>query len=453
MLSDFIRDDLMQTPKIFESGSSGKRDESTKTSNKPSGSMLRMMDPSFVLAAVGTVVFYGIVLQPSMHGSVLHRYTTEHVVEYAIVALFIWGMIDICFKCARFPREFRALRAEWLPPCRSREPITVVESLLQRLRSLPKWQQESRLGLCLIEMLDIIAEKGSIKDCRDDHNRLMEREDDRLHNDYILLRFVVGVTPILGFLGTVVHFGTALSGMSFDEMTEKLPVVVAEMGMAFNTTTVALAVAMSTMFLMFLCERIERGLMGSVDRFVTREVINRFEVAEQNQQLFDPFLETLRSAHETALRSVATSLERQFNTWGTHLEGLLQRFDAHQESASQAWQNALTVLQERQETYAAASDERLQNTLNLIDSAESRHLMAIKTIIDEAASFREDVVGFSNALESVAREEGQLAEVQNSLASNLRVLQQSGQIDEALHGLTAAIHLMTVRHSPLDRAA
>ncbi len=33
------------------------------------------------------------------------------------------------------------------------------------------------------------------------------------------------------------------------------------------------------------------------------------------------------------------------------------------------------------------------------------------------------------------------------LADNLRVLRETQQIDEALHGLTAAIHLMTARHN------
>ncbi len=33
------------------------------------------------------------------------------------------------------------------------------------------------------------------------------------------------------------------------------------------------------------------------------------------------------------------------------------------------------------------------------------------------------------------------------LSDNLRVLRETQQIDEALHGLTAAIHLMTARQS------
>ncbi len=105
-----------------------------------------------------------------------------------------------------------------------------------------------------------MTEKCSAKDYREHLRYLAEQDEDAAHATYVLIRFVIGVTPVLGFLGTVIHFGTALSGISFDEMTEKLPTVVGEMGTAFNTTSVALVAAMTMMFSLFLCQRIERSI-------------------------------------------------------------------------------------------------------------------------------------------------------------------------------------------------
>src|SRR5580704_1832605 len=81
-------------------------------------------DPSFILAAVATAVFYAVVYLPSMKGTLLYHYTTEHAVEYVIVAVFIWGIIDIVWKFLAFPREIMALRQEWLPPRQGREPAS-----------------------------------------------------------------------------------------------------------------------------------------------------------------------------------------------------------------------------------------------------------------------------------------------------------------------------------------
>jgi biopolymer transport protein ExbB/TolQ len=412
-----------------------------------------MVDPTFLLAAVVTGIFYGIVLQPGMHGTLLHMYTTEHVVEYAIVALFFWGVIDVLFKCARFPREFAALRQDWFAPCRGREPVSNAVVLLDQLHTLPRRQQESKLGRCLRESLEIVSEKGSSQTCREDVQRILEREDDKVHNDYTLVRFVTAVTPILGFLGTVVHFGTALSGMSFDEMTDKLPAVVAEMGMAFNTTTVALAAAMVTMFCMFICERIERSVLSSIERVIEREVVNRFEAGEQQQ--LDPLFHVLRSAHETALRAFSGALMDQFDRWSQKIDGLFERFDAHQSHSAQSWHNALTVLQQRHEAFTTANEERLHEMLCKIRTSETEHLQLIQEMLNDSTLFREELANFTSTLDALARGEGKLAEVQDTLSTNLRLVQQSGQFDEALHGLSAAIHLLTIRHRPteLDAAA
>ncbi|MES2791836.1 MAG: MotA/TolQ/ExbB proton channel family protein, partial [Planctomycetota bacterium] len=272
------------------------------------------------------------------------------------------------------------------------------------------------------------------------------REDDRMHTDYSLLRFVVAVTPILGFLGTVVHFGTALSGMSFDEMTERLPAVVAEMGMAFNTTTVALAAAMTAMCMMFICERVERGILQTVDRFIEREVVTRFEVKEQQ---IEPFLAVIQSVHEAALGGIATTLERQFEVWNSKIDGLFSRFDSHQDNATAAWQAALSNLQEQHEQYSLSREDHVIESLGLIDAAGGRHLAMIQEILERVSEFRGELTGLTNTLEIIARGEGKLVDLQSTLSDNIHALRQSGQIDEALHGLTAAIHLMTVRHHPV----
>ena len=52
------------------------------------------------------------------------------------------------------------------------------------------------------------------------------------------------------------------------------------------------------------------------------------------------------------------------------------------------------------------------------------------------------------SLEGISHGERELVAVQSSLADNLRILRETQQIDQALHGLTAAIHLLTARNQP-----
>jgi len=411
------------------------------TNLKPT--ILRKLDLSFVLGAAATTVFYGIVLQPSFHDSLWQRYATEHPVDYVIVSLFFWGIADIILKTFSFPRESMALRETWLPPRNGREPVAHAQELLTAIRAKPLWLAESKIGQRIAQALGYVVENGSAEDYREHLLYLSGRGEDITHARYSLVRFIIGITPVLGFLGTVVHFGTALSGISFDEMADRLPIVVSEMGEAFNTTTVALGTAMTMMFALFLCERVERGVDNSIDRFVERELSNRFEVKHAS---LTPFLSMVQSANDDALRIMGSTLDRQVAVWTQSMESLFRRFDDRQQQEGAAWTKALDVLQQRHETLDTKSDTRLVNLLTQIETRQDQHLANIEKTLQSVSLLRDDFKEIGRTLQNISHGEGNLINLQQSLTDNLRVLHETAQIDDALHGLTAAIHLLTTRH-------
>src|SRR5262249_14552651 len=329
----------------------------------------RAIDPTFIVAGGCTFAFYYVGYQPSIHGSILQPDTTEHAVEHVIVALFIWGIIDIVKNFLAFPRELLALRHPWLPPRQGRESTAAATILLNQVRSKGPWLQNSKIGKRLIRALEFVSEKGSADEYREHLVYLAEENADNTHANYTLMRFVIGVTPVLGFLGTVVHFGSALSGFSADEVTEKLPEIVSEMGQAFNTTTVALSAAMTMMFSLFICERLERSIDHSIDRFIERELLNRFEAKDPNIM---PFLAAVQSANEAALQAIGTTLHRQIEVWTQTLDVLFQRFDERQQVEARGWESALDTLQRRQEAFDAGREERLRQMLSLVDGRQDK---------------------------------------------------------------------------------
>lgn len=411
--------------------------------NKFKPALLKKLDLSLILGAASTVIFYGIVFQPSMHDTLLHRYTTEHPVDYVIVAMFLWGISDIVLKTFAFPRESLALREKWLPPRNGREPVTQAHELLKAIQAKPLWLTESKIGQRVAQALGYVIENGSAEDYREHLNYLSSRGEDMTHARYSLVRFIIAISPVLGFLGTVVHFGTALSGISFDEMADRLPVVVSEMGEAFNTTTVALATAMTMMFALFVCERIEHSFDGFIDRFIERELLNRFEVKHAN---LTPFLSMVQSANDDALRIMAATFDRQVAVWTQSMESLFQRFDDRQKQEAVAWTTALNVLEQRHESLDTQSDNRLLNMLTQVETRQSHHLTHIEKTLQGVGLLRDDFKEIGRTLQAISHGEGKLTELQQSLSDNLRVLHQTAQIDDALHGLTAAIHLLTTRH-------
>lgn len=411
--------------------------------NRQKNLFLRLFDPSFLAGIICTVGFYAVITLPNFRNTPLAHYTTEHAVEYVIVSLFLWGICDISLRLLSFPKELMALRQHWLPETIGREPVSQAEMLLHTAHQQRPWLQDSRVGKRITRALQFIVEENSAADFRDHLQYLSEQDEEQTHFNYTLARFIAGVTPILGFLGTVVHFGTALSGISFEEMSARLPIIVAEMGTAFNTTTVALAASMTMMFSVFVCERIERGLVHGVDLLVNRELLNRFEVHDANMI---PFLSVLQTASTQALTAIDATLQRQIAIWSQALDKLFQKFEERQIVEAQAWDDALKLLQKRHEAHDAAHEERVRKLLTNVEASQAQHMERIQKSLDRAGSIGQEISSLTETLQSVARGEGRLNELQGALSNNLRVIRETQQLDDAMHGLTAAIHLLTARH-------
>jgi|GEM_PF-720878 len=440
----------------------------------------RLFDPSLLIGGLCTIAFYAVVSRPSMQHSLLHRYTTEHIVDYVIVTLWIWGVVDILLRLGTFPRNLLAMRERWLPQRRGTEPVSNAGAMLEQIQDRPRWLRKSRVARRLSAALGYLVQKGSADDFRDHLQYLAALDDEKTYVGYTLPRFVIAVTPVLGFLGTVVHFGTALSGISFDEMAEKLPIVVSEMGQAFNTTTTALAAAMSMMFALFMTERIEKSYVHQIDALVDRELLNRFETRDGN---LSPFLAAIKEANDEALNMIAGTLNKHTDVWLSAFSGILEKFDERQQQESQAWSNVLTVINARHESFEnqrqaeqkqqvetwklalqdlsqrheqldQVREDRLQTMIGTLDDRQAHLIRQMDSSLNKAMAFRDGVTQMVEALSGIQRDEGRLLEVQTVLAKNLRMIHETQKIDDALHGLTAAIHLLTARHrSDGDRAA
>jgi hypothetical protein len=306
---------------------------------------------------------------------------------------------------------------------------------LEDLLSKPLWLQESKIGRRLIQALEYVEDKGSAEDMHDQLRYLADQDRDALHSSYTLTRFIIGLTPVLGFLGTVVHFGTALGGVSFEEMAAKLPLVVSEMGEAFNTTCAALVAAITMMISLFLCERTDNGILKAINRLIDQALENRFEVKDPS---ITPFLTAVQTANDGALHAINGTLQQQVHIWSKAVETLYAKFDERQVHEAISWREALDVLQRRHEEYDVKREERLHQLLALIESRQDKFMAHIQNTLERAVSLRDDFGDLLKAIEAIARGEGRLVELQSVLTDNLRVLRETQRIDEAMHDLTAS---------------
>ncbi len=407
--------------------------------------VLKAIDLPMLVAAALTVVFYVVVNQESFAGSMIRKYTTEHIVEYVVVAFFIWGLVDVVFRLCGLPVEVLALRRNPLPERTATEPVSSAEAMYSELRAQPPWFLDSRFGQRLMKALTYLQEKESADGFNDYLHYLAAQDEDRTHANYALLRFICWVAPVLGILGTVIHFGSAFGGLSVDEIEANIGKVVGEIGTAFNTTTVALAAAITMMFSMFLCERTERSIIHGINRRIDRELQNRFEVFDET---LTPFLDAVKSTNQTTVQTVAASVERQLQIWSAAAQQLQQKSEQRLQAHAQLWEQTLAKTSQR---FEQSDTQREQKLLKLLEEAQAQrtdHRAQVQAMLTQMAGFQAQTGKLVETLSGLLKGEGELAKLQHKLAENLEGLRGTQQLDQAMHGLTAAIHLLTARHEP-----
>jgi biopolymer transport protein ExbB/TolQ len=415
----------------------------SNTQTKQKRALPDWVDLPMAVAAFLTVSFYVIVNREFPPGSIIHRYTTEHIVEYVVVAFFIWGIVDVVFKLCSFPLEMLALRQPSLPERSGKEPVSNSKILNAKVHSRPKWFLDSRYGQRLTKALQYLQAKESADGFHDYLRYLATQDEEKTHTNYGLVRFICWVAPVLGILGTVIHFGSAFGGLSVDEIGDNLSKVVGEIGTAFNTTTVALAAAITMMFSLFMCEKIERGIIHSISRRIDLELLNRFEVVDES---ITPFLQAVQAGSQGTLKALDGHLDKQLQIWSAAFQRVQQESEKRLHSHAQVWEQSLAKVHGHFEQSDTQREQKLLRLLTELQQQRNEQKTQGQDMLTQMAGLQSHFAKLVETLSSLNRGEGELVKLQQTLSQNLQGVRESGQLDQALHGLTAAIHLLTARH-------
>ena len=397
--------------------------------------------------AVGllALIHYGPFQDPTLQRDVAHP------VECVEVGMFCCALGALLSKLLNNGAQRRSLRCEILPPWDGQRvgPETATQ-LMAHVGRLTHRVQRSALGQRVTAILDFVCCRGSAADLDDQMRMLTDNDALAVENSSSLLRFITWAIPILGFLGTVLGITQAIAGVTPEKLESNLSAVTDGLAEAFDSTALALALTMLTMFLSFLVDRAEQGTLEAVDGYVERHLAHRFErPGFGSVGVSDALRQDLRSLVETNERLV----QRQAEIWAQTLEVVQQR--------------STVVEKHQQERFVLALEAALQKTLTRHEQQlgvlEKQGIEQTTGLVKQlgllACSIRETGSEQQNALKSLSERIGDQANVlvqlqtsekhlhrlQEALNQNLQTLTSTNTFEEALHSLTAAIHLFTAR--------
>jgi biopolymer transport protein ExbB/TolQ len=364
----------------------------------------------------------------ALAGTPLHHYLS-HAVEQVEVVMFCLALSALGAKLWQNVGERRACRAEVLPPWDGRAvPVAEAPQLLAAVNGLPHGIQKSWLVNRVAGVLDFLASRGSAAEL-DDHLRdLADGDAMALENSYALIRFITWAIPILGFLGTVLGITGAINGVTPEVLEHSLSTVTDGLALAFNATALALSLTMITMFLTYLVDRLELSVLETVDQYAARHLAHRFERA---LGAGGDVVDAVRRNADVLLRATDDVVKRQAEVWARALDEVNRR---HAEAMTRGKEQLTSALE-------AALERTLKGHADRVAATER----VSGKLLEQVAVLAAAVAQQNATLAKLQEDEKHLLRLQESLTRNLDALAGAGSFEEAVHSLTAAVHLLTVR--------
>ena len=121
--------------------------------------------------------------------------------------------------------------------------------LSRQIQALPPFQQNALLPRALLAALHRFSTTGNIPDAAGATHAYCSAEAERLESELSMIRYIAWAIPSVGFIGTVRGIGQAL-GQAHKAIEGDIFDVTTSLGVAFNSTLIALLISIVLMFLL-----------------------------------------------------------------------------------------------------------------------------------------------------------------------------------------------------------
>jgi len=193
--------------------------------------------------------------------------------QEACFILLIWALAIMGYKGRRTMTEKTILERSLLdiPDGTSVLPEDARE-YSRSLEALPPEEQDLLLPRTLLSALQRFATTGSIQAVSDTIKEQCEVESDRLDSEMSMVRYIAWAIPSIGFIGTVRGIGDAL-GQAYKAVEGDISGVTVSLGVAFNSTFVALVLSIIIMFCLHQLQLSQERLVLDSQRYADRNLM------------------------------------------------------------------------------------------------------------------------------------------------------------------------------------
>lgn len=418
-----------------------------------------------LVGLAATVVFYLLLLPfagPKDDRSYLGRLffggetasmATGMWVPYTEVFLFCWAASMLVGKLFKIRRQQRAMLFDVLPSDIG-EKITVrnIDKFLAYISELPKSAVGSFLVTRCVRGLEHFRVRKSAADTATMLSSQSDLDAGSVDSSYTMFHVFIWAIPILGFLGTVIGVSSAVGGFTdtlssssdMESLKSGLKNITGGLGTSFDTTLVALAMAMILTFPVSALQKLEGDVIGEVDEYTNEYLLRRLEDGRGGPD--QPMPTASRVDMQEVVNAALKAHRAELEGWGSQLKTLGKSVSA---DLYDSWKK----IDEKQTERIAQTEQSLSNFVGQLDGMGEK--LAAK--VEEGWSSAHDRLYEKNAgqveqlgqmvqstrdeiaaMASTAQEaRGRAAELMTEAASNVQ--EYTGSLQQSLAGLADTI--------------
>jgi biopolymer transport protein ExbB/TolQ len=197
--------------------------------------------------------------------------------QEACFVLMFWALAIMGYKARELTRERALLDMDLVPIAEGMRILPEdTREFARQVQALPEASQRMLLPRALLNALRRFNSTRNIQDVSSSTNIVFESEADRLESELSMIRYISWAIPSIGFIGTVRGIGEALA-QADKAVQGDIAGVTQSLGVAFNSTFIALLISIFLMFLVYQLQLLQERLVFDSQNYVDDKLIRHMK--------------------------------------------------------------------------------------------------------------------------------------------------------------------------------
>lgn len=333
--------------------------------------------------AIGGLLYLVLFLLPNKESWIVQFFTKRGFPQYSSVLLFTWCLGVLILKTLNIQKQRRAMLIQALPQTISND-VTVnnVKEFHDNLINYPPKIRDSYLGNRIRKALETFHVRQNNSDVSDTVNALSDVDANKVAGSYDIVKVFLWAIPIMGFIGTVLGIGNAIGGFGGvlsggdADISVGLKPILADMGLAFDTTLLALVLSIILAFPASALQSKEEDIITDVDLYCAENLMSRLNDGAAGKAQFEGDADLLRAVGEAMAENQKDVMDK-FQSVQSSMTENLDKQTQNYEQVAVAIDKQMEGISKRTELY----ENKIEHDINNQIKSLSEGIQNLNTVL------------------------------------------------------------------------